>query len=50
MNASKMKAAVNGALKFSVSDGWWCEAYNPQVGWATGQGEEYSDHDYQDQL
>ena len=47
---SGMKAAVNGALNFSVLDGWWCEAYNPQVGWAIGQGEEYFDHEYQDQV
>ena len=47
---SGMKAAVNGALNLSVLDGWWCEAYDPQIGWAIGQGEEYFDHDYQDQV
>ncbi len=34
---SGMKAAVNGALNLSILDGWWCEAYDPQVGWAIGQ-------------
>ncbi|NIA07203.1 MAG: alpha-glucan family phosphorylase [Actinobacteria bacterium] len=47
---SGMKAAVNGALNFSVLDGWWCEAYSPEIGWAIGHGEEYFDHDYQDQV
>jgi len=31
---SGMKAAVNGVLNFSVLDGWWAEAYTPDVGWA----------------
>ena len=47
---SGMKAAVNGALNLSVLDGWWCEAYDPQIGWAIGRGEEYFDHDYQDRV
>ena len=29
-----MKAAVNGVPNLSVLDGWWAEAYNPEVGWA----------------
>jgi starch phosphorylase len=33
---SGMKAAVNGALNFSVLDGWWREAYNGKNGWAIG--------------
>ena len=45
---SGMKAAANGALNFSVLDGWWDEAYSPEVGWAIGSGEEYDDPDYQD--
>ena len=47
---SGMKAAVNGALNLSVLDGWWCEAYDPAIGWAIGHGEEYFDHDYQDRV
>ena len=31
---SGMKAAVNGVLNLSVLDGWWPEAYEPDVGWA----------------
>jgi starch phosphorylase len=31
---SGMKAAVNGVLNLSVLDGWWAEAYSPEVGWA----------------
>jgi len=33
---SGMKAALNGALNFSVLDGWWREAYNGHNGWAIG--------------
>lgn len=33
---SGMKAAINGALNFSVLDGWWREAYNGENGWAIG--------------
>ncbi|MGH7912739.1 MAG: alpha-glucan family phosphorylase, partial [Candidatus Dormibacteraceae bacterium] len=31
---SGMKAAANGALNLSVLDGWWDEAYRPEIGWA----------------
>jgi glycogen phosphorylase len=31
---SGMKAAANGVLNLSVLDGWWAEAYSPDVGWA----------------
>ena len=34
---SGMKAAINGALNFSVLDGWWREAYNGVNGWAIGE-------------
>jgi len=30
---SGMKAAINGALNFSVLDGWWREGYNGANGW-----------------
>lgn len=33
---SGMKALVNGGLNFSELDGWWEEAYTPEVGWALG--------------
>jgi starch phosphorylase len=45
-----MKAAANGVLNLSILDGWWDEAYAPEVGWAIGRGETYSDHNYQDQV
>lgn len=47
---SGMKAAVNGVINVSVLDGWWNEAYNPNVGWAIGWGEEYEDTNYQDEI
>ncbi|MGA2505730.1 MAG: alpha-glucan family phosphorylase [Anaerolineales bacterium] len=34
---SGMKAALNGALNFSVLDGWWREAFNGSNGWAIGE-------------
>ncbi|MEI6970991.1 MAG: alpha-glucan family phosphorylase [bacterium] len=46
---SGMKAAVNGVLNLSSMDGWWCEGYNPDCGWAIGDCENYSsDHEYED--
>jgi starch phosphorylase len=45
-----MKATVNGVLNLSIVDGWWDEAYTPEVGWAIGRGEEYDDLVYQDQV
>jgi len=47
---SGMKAAANGVLNLSILDGWWDEAYQPEVGWAIGRGESYDDRDYQDQV
>ena len=34
---SGMKAALNGALNFSILDGWWREAYNGSNGWSIGE-------------
>ncbi|MFY9781505.1 MAG: alpha-glucan family phosphorylase [Candidatus Baltobacteraceae bacterium] len=47
---SGMKAAVNGAINFSVLDGWWVEGYSGDNGWAIGAGEDYADHLYQDDV
>ncbi|HUX49488.1 MAG TPA: alpha-glucan family phosphorylase [Spirochaetia bacterium] len=47
---SGMKAAINGVLNCSVLDGWWAEAYRPEVGWAIGSGEEYEDEEIQDEI
>jgi starch phosphorylase len=35
---SGMKATLNGALHLSELDGWWDEAYRPELGWALGVG------------
>jgi starch phosphorylase len=40
---SGMKVLVNGGLNLSVLDGWWAEAYSPEVGWAIGDGQEHGD-------
>jgi glycogen phosphorylase len=40
---SGMKALVNGALNLSELDGWWAEAYAPDVGWAIGDGREHGE-------
>ncbi len=40
---SGMKVLVNGGLNLSVLDGWWAEAYSPEVGWALGDGREHGD-------
>lgn len=45
---SGMKAAVNGLPNLSILDGWWDEADYSRTGWAIGQGEDYSDEDFQD--
>lgn len=47
---SGMKAAFNGGINCSILDGWWDEAYEPNVGWAIGRGEVYEDVDYQDEV
>ncbi len=47
---SGMKAAVNGVLNCSVLDGWWDEAYTPDVGWAIGRGEVYDEENLQDDV
>ena len=40
---SGMKVLVNGGLNLSELDGWWAEAYSPEVGWALGDGREHGD-------
>ena len=47
---SGMKVPVNGGINLSVLDGWWCEGYDRENGWAIGAGEDYDDPDYQDQV
>ena len=40
---SGMKVLVNGGINLSELDGWWAEAYAPEVGWALGDGKEHGD-------
>ena len=49
---SGMKVCINGGLNLSILDGWWCEGYSGDNGWAIGAGEEYTDNDrtYQDDI
>lgn len=42
--ASGMKVLVNGGLNLSELDGWWAEAYEPDVGWALGDGQKHGDN------
>jgi len=47
---SGQKAAVNGALNFSILDGWWREGYNGKNGWAIGTDDSHADHKFQDDM
>ena len=38
---SGMKVLSNGCLNLSELDGWWSEAYTPEVGWAMGDGAQH---------
>ena len=40
---SGMKVLVNGGINLSELDGWWAEAYTPEVGWAIGDRLEHGD-------
>jgi starch phosphorylase len=40
---SGMKVLANGGLNLSELDGWWAEAYAPEVGWAIGDGAEHGE-------
>ena len=43
---SGMKLLVNGGLNLSELDGWWAEAYSPEVGWAVGDGREHTEPEW----
>ncbi|MFL6711684.1 MAG: alpha-glucan family phosphorylase [Sulfurifustis sp.] len=47
---SGMKVLVNGGVNLSELDGWWAEAYTPEVGWALGDGKEHGDDSATDAL
>jgi len=40
---SGMKVLANGGLNISELDGWWAEAYSPEIGWAIGDGREHGE-------
>ena len=40
---SGMKVLANGGLNLSELDGWWAEAYEPDVGWALGDGQAHGE-------
>lgn len=40
---SGMKVLANGGINLSELDGWWAEAYTPEVGWALGDGKDHGD-------
>ena len=42
---SGMKVLVNGGLNLSTLDGWWAEAYAPELGWALGDGLAHGESD-----
>ncbi|MBK9926144.1 MAG: alpha-glucan family phosphorylase [Anaerolineales bacterium] len=46
---SGMKAGLNGALNFSILDGWWREAFNGKNGWSIGEDKHTEVTDLQDQ-
>lgn len=45
---SGMKVLVNGGLNLSTLDGWWAEAWSPEVGWELGEGREHGDDPEED--
>ncbi len=47
---SGMKAVMNGAMNFSVLDGWWCEGYRQGAGWALPEKRTYQNQDLQNKL
>ncbi len=47
---SGMKAVMNGAIHFSVLDGWWVEGYRPDGGWCLPQERSYQEQNFQNEL
>lgn len=44
------KAGMNGAINFSVLDGWWVEGFDGNNGWAIGDNRDYEDLELQDKI
>ncbi len=47
---SGMKAALNGSLNLSISDGWWDELYDGQDGWTIPTADGVADENRRDDL
>ena len=47
---SGMKAALNGCIHCSISDGWWDEAYSPNVGFVIPHVQNPISHEEQDRM
>jgi phosphorylase/glycogen(starch) synthase len=47
---SGMKAIMNGALHFSVLDGWWAEGFVEGAGWGLPEEKTFDNQDFQDEL
>jgi starch phosphorylase len=50
---SGQKVPFNGGINFSVLDGWWCEGFKGDNGWAIGNDQEHNTtemQDYQDAM
>jgi phosphorylase/glycogen(starch) synthase len=45
-----MKAIMNGALHFSILDGWWAEGYVEGAGWAVPEERIFENQEFQDEL
>jgi starch phosphorylase len=43
---SGMKLLANGGLNLSELDGWWAEAYTPEVGWVIGDGQTHDEPEW----
>ena len=47
---SGMKVPPNGGVNVSILDGWWCEGYSMDSGWAIGSGETYDNETHADEV
>ncbi|MBI1387714.1 MAG: alpha-glucan family phosphorylase [bacterium] len=47
---SGQKSSANGVLNLSILDGWWDEAYVPELGWAIGNRQDFPDTETQDKV
>jgi len=45
---SGQKVPINGGLNLSILDGWWCEGFSDDTGFAFGRTKDYSDPEKQD--